>query len=33
MKIFKLKEIRENSDKTQQEIAEILKIKRGTYTS
>lgn len=33
MRIFKLKEIREDSDKTQQEIADILKVKRGTYAS
>ncbi len=33
MKSFLLKDIRENNDNTQQEIAEILKVKRGTYAS
>lgn len=33
MKLIRLKEIREENSNTQQEIADILNIKRGTYAS
>lgn len=33
MKLNKLKEIREENENTQQEVADILSIKRGTYAS
>ena len=33
MCVMRLKDIREDNDNTQQEIADILKVKRGTYAS
>jgi len=33
VKFVRLKKIREDNDNTQQEIADILKVKRGTYAS
>ena len=33
VKFVRLKKVREDNDNTQQEIADILKVKRGTYAS